>query len=91
VPPQPQSSLPPKRILTAFRRFEQQTQLIDEWDRRLQALGMPVPDDEWIAETDQDVGVALSSEKSDIPDRYAFKQTYQPDIDEWINGRQCDC
>jgi nitrilase len=23
--------------------------------------------------------------KSDTPDRYAFKQTYEPDIDEWIN------
>jgi nitrilase len=31
------------------------------------------------------IGCGIIERKSDIPDRYAFKQTYQPDIDEWIN------
>jgi len=31
------------------------------------------------------IGCGIVERKSDIPDRYAFKQTYQPDIDEWIN------
>jgi nitrilase len=32
------------------------------------------------------IGCGMVERKSDIPDRYAFKQTYQPDIDEWVNG-----
>jgi nitrilase len=31
------------------------------------------------------IGCGIVERRSDIPDRYAFKQTYQPDIDEWIN------
>jgi nitrilase len=31
------------------------------------------------------IGCGIIERKSDIPDRYAFKQTYEPDIDEWIN------
>jgi nitrilase len=31
------------------------------------------------------IGCGIVERKSDIPDRYAFKQTYHPDIDEWIN------
>ena len=31
------------------------------------------------------IGCGIVERKSDIPDRYAFKQTYEPDIDEWIN------
>jgi nitrilase len=31
------------------------------------------------------IGCGIVERKSDIPDRYAFKQTYQPDIEEWIN------
>lgn len=31
------------------------------------------------------IGCGIIERKSDIPDRYAFKQTYQPDIDEWVN------
>jgi nitrilase len=31
------------------------------------------------------IGCGIVERKSDIPDRYAFKETYQPEIDEWIN------
>jgi nitrilase len=31
------------------------------------------------------IGCGIVERKSDIPDRYAFKHNYQPDIDEWIN------
>ena len=31
------------------------------------------------------IGCGIVERKSDIPDGYAFKQTYEPDIDEWIN------
>jgi nitrilase len=31
------------------------------------------------------IGCGIIERKSDIPDRYAFKQAYEPDIDEWIN------
>jgi nitrilase len=31
------------------------------------------------------IGCGMVERKSDIPDRYAFKQSYQPDIDEWVN------
>jgi nitrilase len=31
------------------------------------------------------IGCGIVERKSDIPDRSVFKQTYQPDIDEWIN------
>jgi nitrilase len=31
------------------------------------------------------IGCGIVERKSDIPDRYTFKQTYEPDIDEWIN------
>ena len=31
------------------------------------------------------IGCGMVERKSDIPDRYVFKQTYQPDIDEWVN------
>ena len=34
---------PTKRVLRALDRFASATQRVDEWDRRLQALGVPLP------------------------------------------------
>lgn len=38
---------PVRRIVNALDRFATATQLIDEWDRRLQVLGVPVPPADW--------------------------------------------
>lgn len=38
---------PTQRISQAFKRLASVTAGLDEWDRRLQALGVPVPSDTW--------------------------------------------
>lgn len=35
---------PTNRVLDCFDRFAQATSIADEWDRRLQALGVPAPE-----------------------------------------------
>jgi hypothetical protein len=36
-----------RRVTEAFQRFEEATSALDELDRRLQVLGVPVPPDDW--------------------------------------------
>jgi hypothetical protein len=38
---------PTRRIAAALRRQSEATGVMDEWDRKLQALGVPVPPDDW--------------------------------------------
>jgi hypothetical protein len=38
---------PVRRVANALDRFAVATQLMDEWDRRLQALGVEVPPADW--------------------------------------------
>jgi hypothetical protein len=38
---------PSQRLTAALNRFATTTSLVDEWDRRLQALGIPVPPADW--------------------------------------------
>jgi hypothetical protein len=38
---------PTKRVTSALDRFTRATSIVDEWDRRLQALGVPVPPEGW--------------------------------------------
>jgi hypothetical protein len=38
---------PVRRVANALDRFSAATQAMDEWDRRLQALGVEVPPDDW--------------------------------------------
>jgi hypothetical protein len=38
---------PTRRVVSALNRFVTATQSIDEWDRRLQALGVEVPAEDW--------------------------------------------
>ena len=41
---------PSRRLTAALDRFARATSVIDEWDRRLQALGIPVPPPDWVWE-----------------------------------------
>lgn len=41
---------PTRRVTSAIEQFATSTERIDEWDRRLQALGIPLPADESIPE-----------------------------------------
>jgi hypothetical protein len=47
---------PSNRTTDALSRFETATQVMDEWDRRLQALGVPVPAADWQPDADEAVG-----------------------------------
>jgi hypothetical protein len=38
---------PSRRIAEALQRFASASAMVDEWDRRLQALGVPVPPEDW--------------------------------------------
>ena len=38
---------PSNRLTAALSRFTEATANIDEWDRRLQSLGIPVPPEDW--------------------------------------------
>jgi hypothetical protein len=38
---------PSRRIAAALNRFIQASAMIDEWDRRLSGLGIPIPPDDW--------------------------------------------
>jgi hypothetical protein len=38
---------PARRVVTALGRFATAAQAMDEWDRRLQALGVPMPRPDW--------------------------------------------
>jgi hypothetical protein len=59
---------PTRRITTALRRQAQEVGVMDEWDRRLQALGVPVPPENWEPESvkleaaaiDDDVEAAIA-------------------------------
>ena len=39
--------VPSLRLTAALERFVDATSVIDEWDRRLQTLGIPMPPDDW--------------------------------------------
>jgi hypothetical protein len=41
---------PTRRVVTAIDRWAAATQLADEWDRRLQALGVPLPSSDFMIE-----------------------------------------
>jgi hypothetical protein len=38
---------PSRRVAEALQRFSKATASVDEWDRRLQALGVPIPPEDW--------------------------------------------
>lgn len=44
---------PSRRLTAALERFARATSVIDEWDRRLQALGIPIPPPDWVWEAQQ--------------------------------------
>ncbi|MGP0103170.1 MAG: hypothetical protein ACLPUT_16310 [Solirubrobacteraceae bacterium] len=52
---------PSGRIVGALERMVRSTAVIDEWDRQMQALGVPVPPDDW--EPDLPAQAAPDSEK----------------------------
>ncbi|HEV2058199.1 MAG TPA: hypothetical protein VGR11_02510 [Solirubrobacteraceae bacterium] len=45
---------PSRRLTRALQRFAEATSIVDEWDRRMQALGIPQPPDDWEPELDDD-------------------------------------
>lgn len=45
---------PSKKLTKALNRVVEATSAIDEWDRRLQSLGIPVPPEGWKPESDED-------------------------------------
>jgi len=38
---------PSRRLTAALERFAEATSTIDDWDRRLQSIGIPMPPDDW--------------------------------------------
>jgi hypothetical protein len=42
---------PSLRLTAALDRFAGATSVIDEWDRRLQVLGIPMPPDGWMPDS----------------------------------------
>lgn len=47
---------PSRRAATALDRFVEATSIIDEWDRRLQSLGVPIPPEDWEPDASDDQG-----------------------------------
>jgi hypothetical protein len=45
---------PSHRLTSALDRFVAATAVIDEWDRRLQVLGIPMPPEDWEPSSDED-------------------------------------
>jgi hypothetical protein len=60
---------PTRRVTKAVDRFVEDTSIIDEWDRRLQSLGIPVPPGDWEPEAPDDVsdGPGVDPEEPDGP------------------------
>lgn len=52
---------PTRRITAALERYADENARIDEWDRRLQALGVPIPPPEWQPTEDGDTTTHVSS------------------------------
>jgi hypothetical protein len=51
---------PTRRTASALDRFVKANAVMDEWDRRLQALGVPIPPDDWEPENNGDDGLPES-------------------------------
>jgi hypothetical protein len=45
---------PTRRLTAALDRFTEATSLVDEWDRRLQSLSVPMPPKDWTPDFDQE-------------------------------------
>jgi hypothetical protein len=59
---------PTRRLSTAFERLRGSVDVMDEWDRRLQALGFPVPPEDEVAEPADEPGEGQSVERDEPPD-----------------------
>lgn len=55
---------PTSRLGSTLERFTKATSIIDDWDRRLQSLGIPVPPPDWQA----NMAAAPDSEGNEAPD-----------------------
>ena len=51
-----------RRIISALDQFNNATEIVDEWDRRLQALGVPVPAEDWEPSLSSHGGSGLDSD-----------------------------
>jgi len=56
---------PTRRVTGAFNRLAEDTSIIDEWDRRLQSLGIPVPPDGWEPDESGDSSSQAAEEPED--------------------------
>ncbi len=45
---------PSRRLTAALDRFTGATSIVDEWDRRLQSLGIPIPPRDWAPDSGED-------------------------------------
>jgi hypothetical protein len=61
---------PTRRVTVACNRFAQDTSIVDEWDRRLQSLGISLPPEDWKPDPQADVfgGSPADPEASDSPE-----------------------
>jgi hypothetical protein len=57
---------PTRRIVTAFQRQTKATAVMDEWDRRLQALGVPVPPEDWEPESEDEAADGAGRVQQDM-------------------------
>jgi hypothetical protein len=69
---------PTRRLTSALKRFANATSMVDEWDRHLQSLDIPIPSDDWEpAFDDEEQGEApdidgeseIELDESDEPER----------------------
>jgi hypothetical protein len=58
---------PSHRLTTSLGRFVENTSIIDEWDRRLQSLGIPIPPEDCEPDSAEDSPEG-SNEEPDAPD-----------------------
>ncbi len=61
---------PTRRLTAALDRFAEDTSIIDEWDRRLQSLGIPIPPEDWQPDSGDDAsdGSAADPDEPNGPD-----------------------
>jgi hypothetical protein len=71
---------PSQRITAVLDRFVKATSTIDEWDRRLQSLGIPVPPADW--ESDSDVDDATNTEDGPVYGRTGDDSSTRPAVRE---------
>ena len=56
---------PSRRLTGALERFATATSLVDEWDRRLQSLGIPIPPEDWEPDFGDDEDKAPAASEHD--------------------------